>query len=128
MRSFGENLGIAFQIRDDLLDILGKEKKTGKPLGNDIRDNKVTPPLIHALRSARKSDARRVIRMIKGSPGRQEIREIVDFVEHHGGIDYAMKRANEYVELANKSLQRYPDSPYKASLQKLVSFITTRES
>ncbi|MFQ5649039.1 MAG: polyprenyl synthetase family protein [bacterium] len=128
MKAFGENLGIAFQIRDDLLDILGKEKKTGKPLGNDIRDNKVTLPLIYALRNARKSEARRVIRTIKNSPKKQEIKEIISFVENHGGIEYAMDKANEYVELAQRSLQRYPDTPYKASLQKLVSFITTRES
>ena len=128
MKTFGENLGIAFQIRDDLLDILGKEKKTGKPIGNDIRDNKVTLPLIYALRQARKSDARRIIRMIKRNPRRQEIKEIFAFVEQHGGIDYAMKKADEYIELANQALERYPDTPYKASLQKLVAFITTRES
>lgn len=128
MQAFGENLGIAFQIRDDLLDMLGKEKKTGKPLGNDIRDNKVTLPLIYALRNARKADARKIIRMIKNSPDKQEIKEIIAFVENHGGIKYAMEKANEYVELANKSLQRYPDTPYKASLQRLVQFVTTRES
>ncbi len=128
MREFGENLGIAFQIRDDLLDILGKEKKTGKPIGNDIRDNKVTLPLIFALKQARKQDARRIIRLIKRGAGKAEIKEIISFVEIHGGIKYAMERANEHIELAFKSLERYPDTPYKESLQKLVSFITVRES
>ncbi|MCH9006901.1 polyprenyl synthetase family protein [candidate division KSB1 bacterium] len=128
MKDFGENLGLAFQIRDDLLDILGKEKKTGKPLGNDIRDNKVTLPLIFALRQAKRGEARRIIRMMKRNAKRREIQEIVSFVEYHGGIDYAMKKANGYLELAEKSLERYPDTPYKDSLTKLVSFVTTRES
>lgn len=128
MKDFGENLGIAFQIKDDLLDIVGKEKKTGKPIGNDLRDNKITLPLIYALRQARKQDSRRVIRLIKNGAKKSEIKEIISFVETYGGVDYAVKRAEEYVELANKSLQRYPESPYKESLTKLVSFITTRES
>lgn len=128
MRDFGENLGIAFQIRDDLLDILGKEKKTGKPLGNDLRDNKVTLPLIYALRNARKKDSRRVIRMIKRSAKRHEIKEIISFVEDHGGVEYAMQRANSHIGLAKKSLERYPSNEYRASLEKLVDFVTAREN
>lgn len=132
MKSFGENLGIAFQIRDDLLDILGKEKKTGKPLGNDIRDNKVTLPLIHALRQAPKREARRIIRLLKRNAkkrtNRPDIKEIIAFVETHGGIAYATETANNYIKQARNSLDRYPDTPYKKSLNELVTFITTRES
>ncbi len=127
MREFGENLGIAFQIRDDLLDILGKEKTTGKPLGNDLRDNKVTLPLIYALKQAKKRDSRRIIRLIKKSTKRHEIKEIISFVEDHGGIEYAMNRANSFIAAAKEALKRYPDTPYRTSLEKLVDFITTRE-
>jgi len=128
MREFGENLGIAFQIRDDLLDILGKEKKTGKPLGNDIRDNKVTLPIIYALKQANKKEARRVIRLIKKTAKRHEIKEIISFVEDHGGIEYAMRKAQGHIDVAKKSLARYPQNEYRAALEKLVDFITTRES
>jgi len=128
MRQFGENLGIAFQIRDDLLDILGKEKKTGKPLGSDIRDNKVTLPLIYALRNAQKKEARRIIRMIKKKINRNGIKEIHAFVEENGGIEYAMQKSDEYGELAIQALARYPDTPYKTSLTKLVKFISVREN
>jgi len=128
MRQFGENLGIAFQIRDDLLDILGKEKKTGKPLGNDIRDNKVTLPLIHALRHAPKKEARRIIRKIKKKVNKQELREINEFIHANGGIEYAMQKSDEYSRLAIRALDRYPDSPYKDSLTKLVEFIKVREN
>ncbi|MFQ5825366.1 MAG: polyprenyl synthetase family protein [bacterium] len=128
MKEFGENLGIAFQIRDDLLDILGVEKNTGKPLGNDIRDNKITLPLLYALKQVQKREARRVIRMIKRDTDRHVIKEIAAFVENHGGKKYAMDVANEYSEKALQTLNRYPDSPYKNSLIKLVKFITTREN
>jgi len=128
MQAFGENLGIAFQIRDDLLDILGKENKTGKPLGHDIRDNKVTLPLIYALRNAEKKAARRIIKMMKKKVNRQDIKEINAFVKENGGIDYAMQKSDEYSELAVRALARYPDTPYKASLTKLVEFIKIREN
>jgi len=128
MREFGENLGVAFQIKDDLLDILGKEKKTGKPLGSDIRDNKITLPLIYALKNATRGEARRIIRLIKKPRKKDNVKEIIAFVEEKGGIDYAMQKANEYSEVAVRSLERYPDTPYKNSLLKLVEFITIREN
>jgi len=128
MRAFGENLGLAFQIKDDLLDIMGKEKKTGKPMGNDIRDNKVTLPLIFALKQAPKKESRRVIRMIKRGAGKSEIKKIVAFIQEYGGIEYAMKRANEHIELAQKALDPYEDSPYKTSLYKLITFVTVRDN
>ncbi len=127
MRQFGENLGIAFQIRDDLLDILGVEKTTGKPLGNDIRENKITLPLLHALKQAKKKEARRIIRMIKRNANKKEIGEIIHFVESHGGIQYAMGKAQEFSGKALQSLDQYPESPYKVALTKLVTFITSRE-
>lgn len=128
MKEFGENLGIAFQIRDDLLDILGVEKNTGKPLGNDIRDSKITLPVLYALKKAQKKEARRVIRMIKRDAKKQEIKEITAFVEIHGGIKYSMEKAQEFSKQAITTLDRYPDSPYKNSLTNLVNFVTTRES
>ncbi len=128
MNEFGENLGIAFQIRDDLLDILGAEKKTGKPLGNDIRENKVTLPLLYALRQAERKDARRVIRKLKHKKGKHLLSEVVSFVEANGGTAYAMAKADEHCEKALRALDRYPDSPYKNSLTSLVKYITDREN
>lgn len=128
MKTFGENVGIAFQIRDDLLDIMGKEKKTGKPMGTDIRDNKITLPLLHALKQAKKSEARRVIRMMKTQANKKQIHEIISFVEAHGGVEYAMEKANSYCDEAVSILDRYPDTPFKTSLIQLVDFIMIRES
>lgn len=128
MQEFGENLGIAFQIRDDLLDILGVEKNTGKPLGSDIRENKITLPLLHALKQADRRDARRVIRIIKNETRKDKLKQIVSFVEAHRGIQYAMSKADEYSQKALCALEPYPATPYKNSLTELVKFVTTRES
>lgn len=127
MKKFGENLGIAFQIRDDLLDILGVERKTGKPLGNDIRENKVTLPILYALKQAERREARRIIRMIRRKD-RKDLEAIIDFVKRHGGVHYSMEVANQYSAKALQELERYPESEYKKSLISLVKYITTRES
>ncbi len=127
MKQFGEHLGIAFQIRDDLLDLLGVEKRTGKPLGNDIRENKITLPLLYALRQADRRDARRVIRAVKNKPNRQELQGIIEFVKRHGGVEYAAGKAEEHAEAAMRQLCSYPESPYKTALMKLVRFVTSRD-
>lgn len=127
MKDFGENLGIAFQIRDDLLDMLGVEKTTGKPLGNDIRENKVTLPLLYALKQAERREARRIIRLMKRKD-KGDLGQIIEFVQVHGGVNYAMQIADDFSSRALRTLERYPDSEYKHSLVALVNFITTRES
>jgi octaprenyl-diphosphate synthase len=128
MKEFGENLGVAFQIRDDILDILGVEKSTGKQLGNDIRENKITLPLLHALQSAERTEARRVIRILKRKDRKRRIKDIVSFVEANDGNSYAMTKADEYRAKALQSLDRYPDTPYKESLTELARFITARDN
>ena len=103
-------------------------KNTGKPLGNDIRDNKVTLPMMYALRQAEKKESRKIIKLIKKKAKKTEIKEIISFVENHGGIEYAMQKANDYVNVAKKSLEIYPDTTYKRSLDTLVDFVTSREA
>ena len=128
---FGEKVGIAFQIRDDILDLLGEESSTGKPIGNDIRENKITLPLLHALKQAERRDAKAIIRLVKRGAGmrsrRSDYRDIVNFIEHHGGVQYAMQTANRFTEEAVALLNSYQDSPFKNSLINLVRFITSRE-
>ncbi|MCG8605433.1 polyprenyl synthetase family protein [bacterium] len=128
MKEFGENLGVAFQIRDDILDILGVEKSTGKQLGNDIRENKITLPLLHALRNAERKEARRMIRILKRKDRKRRLKEIISFVESNNGTAYAMAKAGEFSAKALQSLERYPDTPYKESLTDLVRFITARQN
>ena len=124
---FGEKVGMAFQIRDDLLDLLGLEKNTGKPIGNDIRENKITLPLLYALKQAEKKEAKQIIQMVKKGASKKEMKYIVDFTIAYGGVDYATQQAEEFTGKALKHLCRFPESQYKDVLIKLVKFITQRE-
>ncbi|MCA9731633.1 MAG: polyprenyl synthetase family protein [Deferribacteres bacterium] len=127
MAKFGEDIGLAFQIRDDLLDLLGTEKKIGKPIGNDLRENKITLPLLHALRNAEKSERRQIIKMMKKGAEKKDVLFIVDFIKKNDGIQYATEKAATLTAEASASLDYYPDSKYKQVLLKLVDFITSRE-
>jgi octaprenyl-diphosphate synthase len=128
---FGEKVGIAFQIRDDILDLLGEESQTGKPIGNDIRENKITLPLLYALKQAERREAKAIIRLVrKGSSWRarkSDYRNIVNFIERHGGVSYAMQTANRFTAEAEALLNPYQESPFKNSLMNLVRFVTSRE-
>jgi octaprenyl-diphosphate synthase len=128
---FGEKVGIAFQIRDDILDLLGEESRTGKPIGNDIRENKITLPLLYALKQAERREAKAIIRLIRRGGSwrsrKSDYRDIVNFIERHGGVTYAMQTAQRFIDEAITLLDPYDDSPFKISLVNLVRFITSRE-
>lgn len=128
MKEFGENLGIAFQIKDDLLDYIGVEEELGKPTGNDIRENKVTLPLIFALsHSSRESRNAILDKLDEGVRGEEEIADVVNFVRENGGIDYSMDIANNYGQKAIKILEEYSNSELTPYLKELVFFAIHRE-
>jgi len=126
MRVFGETIGMAFQIRDDLFDF-GTDD-VGKPLGIDIKEKKMTLPLIYALQQVSASERKRIIRQIKRhSEEPDTIREVVQFVNQSGGLDYARKVMFEYREKAFEILHSFPFSPARESLEDLVNFVVDRE-
>lgn len=127
LRSFGENIGMVFQIRDDLLDYTSRKSITGKPVGLDVKEKKITLPLIHALEKAPKSEAKEIVRAIKNGASKKELQTIVDFAAEYGGIEYALKRANEYSSVARDAVASLPDSPAKNSLLEFVAFVMERE-
>jgi len=127
MRLFGEYVGIAFQIKDDLFDF--GDENTGKPSGNDIKEKKLTLPVIHALGRVDRPERKKVISVIKGKDNdRKRFKYLADFVKANGGIDYAEKTMMEYQEKAFSVLNGFQPSPYRDSMQKLVIFTTKRES
>jgi octaprenyl-diphosphate synthase len=127
MKKFGENIGIAFQIKDDLLDYEGTGL-TGKAVANDIKEKKITLPLIHALERASGSQRRHILGIIKNrKKTNQEIAEVIRFVSDLGGMDYAEKRMNEYRDKAFAILDKYPDSDVKESLRMFVEYTTSRK-
>ncbi len=128
MKAFGENLGIAFQIKDDLLDYIGAEEELGKPTGNDIRENKVTLPLIFALANSPRERRNAMLdKLDEGVKGEEEIAKVVKFVRENGGIDYSMNTANTYGQKAIKNLEQYSDSELTPYLRELVGFAINRE-
>ncbi|MCP5064414.1 MAG: polyprenyl synthetase family protein [Ignavibacteriae bacterium] len=127
MRNFGEYLGLAFQIRDDILDYVGSTKIIGKTIGADIKDKKITLPLIHALKQAPKNESTKIIKLIKNGKKKNNISEILDFVNKYEGIEYANNVALNYSEKANKELAVFPNSESKLALEALVEFVTQRK-
>ncbi len=128
MKSFGENLGIAFQIRDDILDYIGTSKIIGKPLGGDIKEKKITLPLIYALQKGNKSFSSSILKKIKSGTKNDAVKEIIDFVKNNGGIEYANQTAREYAGRAKNNLNIFPSSETKESLFNLVNFIIERKN
>lgn len=129
MAEFGENFGIAFQIMDDLLDYIGDEKLMGKPTGSDLREGKVTLPLIFALRQAESKERLRIIDMItEGISNDEQAKQIIRFADEYGGIQYAHDQVRAYLKNALAVLESYPDSPSRRSLAALVELSTSRNS
>ena len=128
MREFGEHVGMAFQIRDDLLDYLGRRSVIGKPTGIDLKEKKLTLPLIYALHKGPKNDAKQALKIVKNGAKAKDIAWVVDFVKNMGGIDYAVSRALHYSDLARTDLVTIPDSESKTALLEFVDFVMERES
>jgi octaprenyl-diphosphate synthase len=126
LREFGENVGLAFQIRDDVLDYVGRRSITGKPTGLDLNEKKLTLPLIHALREAPRSEGKEVLGMIRHGGKSMKVQKVIDFVKEHGGLEYAGERAHHYASLAKAQLESFPASPSKSSLTAFAEFVVTR--
>lgn len=126
LKNYGEYLGIAFQIKDDILDFTGT-KKIGKPLGGDIKEKKLTLPLIYALSKEEKSSAAEIKKIIKKGKKNNKVSEIIELVKSNGGIEYSLEIAHNYSEKAKNCLNVFEDSQYKNSLISLVDFVIDRE-
>ena len=126
MATFGENLGLAFQITDDILDFEGTEEETGKPPGSDLKGKHLTLPLIQALRSAPPEEAERIEKAIEDDKWTEEWQPILSFIRSYGGIEYAREKAREYAQAAGDRLSHLSDSPAKEALLNLVSYSVRR--
>ncbi len=126
MANFGTLIGMAFQIKDDLFDY--GNTKIGKPTGIDIKEQKMTLPLIYALNNASAKDKRWLINSIKNhNLDKKRVKQVIAFVKEAGGLDYAVVKMKEYQKQAMQILDGYPESPYKASLFKMVDYVIDRK-
>jgi len=129
LRAFGENLGMAFQITDDLLDYREQEQTTGKPSGLDLREHKVTLPLIHALREMSKASHKQVEKLFgSDDAGDEDIAAVVRIVEENRGFEYARAQGEEFAERAHEALAELPDTVARRSLAASISYVMERHS
>jgi len=126
MRSFGEKIGVAFQIRDDLFDFGSAD--VGKPLGIDIKEKKLTLPLIYALQKADRRKKRYILNLIRRHHDKKDkVAEVIDFVWQSGGIEYAREVMLRYRTEAFELLHEFPETEARRALEDLVLFVTERK-
>jgi len=125
MRLFGEKIGIAFQMKDDLLDY--GDEDIGKPRGIDLKEKKLTLPIIYTLNQAEPKVKSRIINTIKNHHNdKKKVAEVIDYVNAHQGISYTKTAMKKYVSEAIEIIDKLPDNPYKENVKELVNFIIDR--
>jgi octaprenyl-diphosphate synthase len=129
LRDYGFNLGIAFQLVDDLLDFTGDADSVGKPLGSDLREGKVTLPVIHLLRQDPDGTGARIVRDIIGSRNvtPEQWADLLRILKEHASIDYAYRKATEFAERAKKPLYGFPPSSERDALLALPDYVLSRD-
>ncbi len=125
VKQMGEKIGIAFQIKDDLFDY--EEAEIGKPRGIDIKERKMTLPLIHALGKVSSSDRRKIINIVKNeNTNMEKVRWVIDMVRSTGGMDYAKVKMTEYKTEAENILYSFPDNDARRSIYEMIQFTINR--
>ena len=128
LRRFGITFGSAFQLVDDALDFTGKEQRLGKPVGSDLREGKVTLPVIITLQHASPDESAIIDRFVRGDDRSPEaFQDIVALIQRYNGIEYALREAERFVEQAELELQGFADNPAYDLLMELADFIVKRE-
>ena len=128
LSEFGENIGIAFQLRDDVLDYIGKKKIMGKSSGSDLKEKKFTLPLIHSLNSATKKEAKEIVSVVKNGTFSKSRSIVMDFIKEHNGIEYTVQKTAEYCSVAKSKIKDFKPSETKDTMEKFVDFIAGRIS
>jgi len=125
---FAWNLGIAFQLVDDVLDFTSRESVLGKPVGSDLKEGKVTVPLIYALETASKAERQLVQDVLSdGNYERAPFSKILQLIERHRGVEKARERALAFTEKARMIVGEFPESPYQRALYTITEMITDRD-
>lgn len=125
-RQFGEKIGIAFQIKDDLFDY--GQDNIGKPTGIDIKEKKMTLPLIYTINNADAATRRRIIYIVKNnSTDRDKVDEVIKLVQQSGGITYAQQKMKQYIDEARQLLNKYPETPARRAMEELVEYVIERK-
>jgi octaprenyl-diphosphate synthase len=126
LRKFGELTGMAFQIKDDLFDYTSED--IGKPTGNDIKESKLTLPLIYTLNKVDRATRKRIIYIVKNQKeNKDQLNWVIGEVTKAGGIEYSIQKMNAFKEEAIQELHHFPDNPIRKGLEDMVRFVTDRK-
>ena len=128
-RLFGKNLGIVFQIRDDIFDYYDSEVEIGKPTGNDFAEGKLTLPIIYALNATQDEDMMRLVHKVKAhNVTHEEVETLVRFAKENGGIEYAERRMWDFHAEAQRFIDQYVmDDNIRTSLQTYLDYVIKRK-
>jgi octaprenyl-diphosphate synthase len=125
---FAWNLGMAFQLIDDMLDFTSREQTLGKPVGGDLKEGKVTLPLVYALENATPAERRQVENVLGDRTyDSTSFSEIYSLVEGRSGIQRTRERAQQFTDRARQVVADFPDSPYQRALCTLTDLVTERD-
>ncbi|MBL56099.1 MAG: polyprenyl synthetase [Flavobacteriales bacterium] len=128
LRLLGEKIGIAFQIKDDLFDYESSVSLIGKPVGIDIKERKMTLPMIYALNNADRKEKRWMIDVVKNhNENQKKVTELIQKVKKSGGIEYTKQKMYEVRAQAMEIIKTYPETPSRQSLIDLILYTTERE-
>jgi octaprenyl-diphosphate synthase len=129
LAGFGQDLGTAFQLVDDVLDYASKPDQIGKPIGGDLDEQKATLPLIHVLGKI-DGDRRKEVerRFHKEKKEKKDFRYILDLITDEGGIAYTLERAGQFIHNAKGRLDGFPGSEEKRALMELADYVITRNA
>ena len=127
LKKFGLNMGIAFQIIDDLLDYSSSEEEIGKPVGKDFREGKITLPLIFTILDMKERDSKRFeALLVNGSDNEEDYNELISVVRESGKIEKTKEKAQRYVEKAAEYLKGLPASSHRNDLLSLNDYMLDR--
>jgi octaprenyl-diphosphate synthase len=128
LAEYGEKIGLAFQLQDDVLDYVSNHSIIGKPTGNDIKEKKITLPLIKALDNGNETEKKQIIKLIKQDKiTKKDVQFIIDFTIQNGGIDYTKQCAMKFAEEAKTAISTFPDGLAKTALLELADFVYLRD-
>jgi len=124
---FGENAGVAFQIQDDILDLIADQKELGKPIGSDIRKGKKTLIIVHALNNAKPAEKKKLLSVLgKKKAGKKEVDAVIALLRKTGSIDYAKQRVKTLSEDGKNALDALPENDAKRNLIAISDYLMER--
>lgn len=128
LREIGDGLGMAFQIRDDLFDYITDETSIGKPIGLDIKEKKLTLPLIYALEQGSSSEVTYIKKLLSNQKKAREFEIIKKFIKDKGGIEYSLRVSSRFADEAISKLHQFEESEAREMFEKIIEFSINRLS